>query len=121
MAPIVGSAFDLRLSGASELDGPVDFASMTGVLSGASDVSLSGRVGTLDLEASGASDFSILDLEVDVLRVNLSGASSAEVTVNDTIEAILSGASSLGYRGAPDVSNVDVSGASSIGKITGPG
>jgi len=121
LAPIVGSAFDLRLSGASELDGPVDFVSMAGVISGASDISLSGRVQTADIEASGASDLSMLDLEVDVLRVNLSGASSAEVSVNDSIEASLSGASSLGYRGDPEVSNVDVSGASSIGKISDPG
>ena len=120
-APIVGSALDLQLSGASELDGPMDIASMTGVMSGASEVTLSGRVGTLDIEASGASDLAMLDLEVDALRVNLSGASSAEVSVNDSIEASLSGASTLRYRGDPDVSTLDVSGASSIGKITDPG
>jgi hypothetical protein len=62
----------------------------------------------------------MLDLEVDVL-VSLSGASSAEVSVNDSIEASLSGASSLRYRGDPDVITLDVSGASSIGQITDPG
>jgi hypothetical protein len=116
-----GSTLELRLSGASEADGAVDFGSMIGEISGASNVSLSGRIGTLDIEGSGASDFSMLDLEVDVLTVRLSGASSAEVSVSDSIEARLSGASSLRYRGDPDVNALDVSGASSIDKIPDQG
>jgi len=121
LGTLTGPTLELQLSGASELDGTVDFESMTGKISGASNVSLSGRSGTLDIEASGASDLSLLDLEVDLLTVRLSGASSAEASVNDSIEASLSGASSLRYRGDPDVSTLDVSGASSIGKITDPG
>jgi len=121
LTPLSAAEFDLQLSGASEVDGPVEFGSMTGVMSGASEASLSGRVGTMDIEASGASDLSMLDLEIDVLRISLSGASNAEVTVNDSIEASLSGASSLGYRGDPEVNTVDISGASSVGRITGPG
>ena len=116
-----GSTLELHLSGASEADGVVDFGSMSGEISGASNVSLSGRIGTLDIEASGASDLSLLDLAVEVLTVRLSGASSAEVGVSDSIEASLSGASSLRYRGDPDVNTLDVSGASSIDKITDPG
>jgi hypothetical protein len=118
---LTGSTLELQVSGASEIDGAVDFESMDGQISGASNISLSGRIATLDIEASGASDLSLLDLEVDVLIVSLSGATSAEVSVNDTIEARLSGASSLRYRGDPDVSTLDVSGASSIGQITDPG
>ena len=121
LGTLTGPTLELQLSGASELDGTVDFESMTGKISGASNVSLSGRSVTLDIEASGASDLSLLDLEVDLLTVRLSGASSAEASVNDSIEASLSGASSLRYRGDPDVSTLDVSGASSIGKITDPG
>jgi hypothetical protein len=121
LTPLAASTFDLQLSGASELDGPVEFGSMTGVMSGASEASLSGRVGIMDIEASGASDLALLDLEIDVLRISLSGASNAEVTVNDSIEGNLSGASSLGYQGDPEVNAVDVSGASSVGRITGPG
>jgi hypothetical protein len=121
LGTLTGPTLELQLSGASELDGAVDFESMTGKISGASNVSLSGRSGTLDIEASGASDLSLLDLEVDLLTVRLSGASSAEASVNDSIEASLSGASSLRYRGDPDVNTLDVSGASSIGKISDPG
>ena len=118
---LAGSTLDLRLSGASEVDGAVDFESITSEVSGASNISLSGRAANLDVDASGASDLSLLDLDVDGLIVRLSGASSAEVSVNDSIVATLSGASSLRYRGDPDVSALDISGASTIGKITDPG
>ncbi|MEX0698469.1 MAG: head GIN domain-containing protein [Acidimicrobiia bacterium] len=121
LAILTGSDFDLQLSGASELDGTLEFGSMTGEISGASNLSLSGQVGTVDIGASGASDLALLELEVDDLRIRLSGASDAEITVNDSIEASLSGASSLRYRGDPEVNTLDVSGASSIGKVTEPG
>lgn len=120
LGSLAGSTLELQLSGASDLNGAVDFDNVTGVLSGASNIALSGRVATLDVDASGASDLALLDLEVDGLIVSLSGASSAEVSVNDSIRASLSGASSLRYRGDPDVTTIDVSGASSIGRITDP-
>jgi hypothetical protein len=103
LGSLAGSTLELQLSGASDLNGAVDFDNVTGVLSGASNISLSGRVATLDVDASGSSDLALLDLEVDGLIVSLSGASSAEVSVNDSIRASLSGASSLRYRGDPDV------------------
>jgi len=118
---LTGSSLDLRLSGASTIDGQVDSETMDGEISGASDVTLSGRAGTVVIDASGASDLSLLELEVAELKISLSGASSAEVKVKDSIEASLSGASSLGYRGDPDVTTLDVSGSSSIGRITEPG
>jgi len=46
--------------------------------------------------------------------INLSGASSAAVTVTDTISADLSGASQLRYGGSPRFSRKEISGASSI-------
>ena len=82
LASVNGSTFDLQLSGASTIDGgPVEFESMNGEMSGASDVTLSGRVGAMDIDASGASNLSLLDLAVTQLKVSLSGASDAEVRV----------------------------------------
>lgn len=121
VANLGGSALELQLSGSSDVDGAVDFESMTSEISGASNLAVSGRIATLDLNASGASDLSLLDLERAVLVVSLSGASSAEVSVTDSIQASVSGASSLRYRGDPDVTNFDVSGASSIDQITDAG
>ncbi|MGH8927588.1 MAG: GIN domain-containing protein [Acidimicrobiia bacterium] len=112
-----GDDLDVELSGASHLDGAVDVQSMAAVLSGASGLNLSGEAASLDGEGSGASDLSLLDIHVGELQIELSGASDAEESVSGTLTAALSGASSLRYRGDPNVSNAESSGASSITQI----
>lgn len=94
-------ALEVTLSGASDIDGSVR-CGIAGVrLSGASNARLSGSVDILVLEASGASDLEAEQLQVDDLTITLSGASSATVSVADTISAEVSGASALRYRGDP--------------------
>jgi Putative auto-transporter adhesin, head GIN domain len=109
-----GPTLEVELSGASVLDGTVDAESLTGDLSGASTLAITGRVRELRANASGASHFSLLELVVADLTVDLSGASEAEVNVTESLTADLSGASSLRYRGTPGVINADTSGASSV-------
>jgi hypothetical protein len=53
-------------------------------------------------------------LTVESLVIDLSGASSAAVTVTDVISAGVSGASNLRYAGSPRFSRKEISGASSI-------
>jgi hypothetical protein len=48
------------------------------------------------------------------LVIDLSGASSAAVTVTDVISAGVSGASHLRYAGSPRFTRKEISGASSI-------
>jgi len=115
---LAGDELRVELSGASRLDGPVDLGSMTASLSGASDLELSGRAGSVNANASGASHLILQQLQVDALEVSLSGASNAEVSVRRTISASLSGASSLRYRGSPTFTRQDVSGGSSVTRVT---
>lgn len=108
---------EVELSGASTLDGTVDVDAAAVELSGASTLAVSGRAGQLAGEISGASDLSVLQLAIDTLDVDLSGASSAEVNVAESLTADLSGASRLRYRGEPGVVNTATSGASSVEKL----
>jgi hypothetical protein len=108
---------EVDLSGASTLDGSVDVDTATVELSGASDLVVSGRVGQLQGEVSGASNLSLLQLDINTLDIDLSGASTAEVNVSESLTADLSGASSLRYRGDPPVVNTDASGASSVERL----
>jgi hypothetical protein len=112
-----GDQLRVELSGASRLDGPVDLRSATATLSGASQAELSGRAGSVNASASGASHLILQQLQVDALEVSLSGASDAEVSVRRTISANLSGASSLRYRGSPTFTRQDVSGGSSVTRV----
>lgn len=108
------ASLDLSASGAGQLTGDINAQHVRLELSGASHATLSGTVGALALEANGASDLQGQDLRVSELTVELSGASSALVTVSGSISAEVSGASALRYLGSPTFTKKDVSGGSSI-------
>jgi hypothetical protein len=83
-------------------------------LSGASRATVSGSATSLDAAVSGASNLAARGLTIDELTIDVSGASSAEVTVTGTLSATASGASTLRYAGSPSVDESDASGASTI-------
>lgn len=109
-------AGDLRLevSGASKLAGDLVAGDVRMEASGASQIQLSGSGEDADLEASGASKLSLTSFELEDASVTLSGASTATVDVSRTLDADLSGASSLTYSGGASVRNIQTSGASQI-------
>lgn len=109
-----GTSLRVRFSGACNMEGVVNITNVQFDLNGASTVKISGEVSNLKLEASGASDLKNYDLVVDNFIAQLSGASDAKITVNKSISAKASGASSLYYKGNPEVRDVSSSGASSI-------
>ncbi len=134
--PLAATAFSVSVSGASEFVSDIEVASdLTYVVSGASKVTgsvtgksavvgvsgaskadLSGKVTALHLDVSGASSFvGKTDglFEADEASCDISGASKAELTVNNTISGSVSGASLLTYYGSA-TSTVSVTGDSSI-------
>jgi hypothetical protein len=83
------------------------------VASGASRVEAAGHADEIRAEASGASELPLGDLEASTARIDVSGASSAEVNADRRLEAHASGASTIRYHGTPDTS-VESSGASTV-------
>jgi hypothetical protein len=104
----------MKLSGACEIKGTIQIDNVQLNLSGASTVKLNGTIQNLKIDASGASDVKNYDLVVDNCMANISGASDVKLTINKSISAKASGASSLYYKGNPDRKDVSMSGASSI-------
>lgn len=107
-------SLEVTLSGASKIDGSLECGSAKVTLSGASNATLSGTAERLDIDASGASRLDVRNLQAVDVSVGLSGASQATVWAMRTLSARASGASSLRYRGSPQISRKDASGASSI-------
>ncbi|MBN1160404.1 MAG: DUF2807 domain-containing protein [Dehalococcoidales bacterium] len=112
--------FFAELSGASKITGHLVAASSDIDLSGASYASLAGSGGDARIEASGASRVDLLDFTVANAEIDFSGASRATINVNGVLDVSLSGASSLEYTGSPTMGEMDISGASSINRITAP-
>jgi hypothetical protein len=104
----------IKLSGACNIKGKVDFENLQLDISGASTVKINGNVENLNIDASGASDVKNYDLIVNNCVAEISGASDVKITVNKSITAKASGASSFFYKGNPEKKDVNSSGASSI-------
>ena len=110
-----GYDIDAELSGASNAtfdNVTLDYCTVD--CSGASKFKGSGYADKTSFKGSGASDLKTLSMESENLDIDLSGASIAEVKVNDAIKGRLSGASTLKYKRGADVSGVHTSGGSNL-------
>jgi hypothetical protein len=105
----------LGASGASKMMIELSGGNIGGDVSGASSVELKGQVAKVDFQASGASHIHAYDLAADEAIVDVSGASSMEITANKNLRAEASGASHVRYKGNASV-NSNTSGASSVSK-----
>jgi hypothetical protein len=107
-------SFEADLSGASVLTGRLRAGSVVFDASGASRVEVAGEADTLSGDASGASRLRLYDFPVRVAQVDASGASTAELTVSESLEADASGASTVRYDGDPAQVRSDTSGGSRV-------
>lgn len=109
----------LDISGASKVTGQLLASDVRFVASGASQIVVGGIGDNADLEASGASKLGLGVFRLQSAGVALSGASNAKVNVSSTLDADLSGASTLEYSGSAVIRDIKTSGASQI-KRSGP-
>lgn len=109
-----GNSLKVKLSGASDAEGNINFENADLNLSGASTVKVNGVVNNIKITASGASDIKNYGLVVSNCVADISGASDIKITVNNSLNVKASGASSLYYKGNPEKKDVSSSGASSI-------
>jgi hypothetical protein len=113
---ITGTSFEISQSGASNFKGVVSTPKASFDLSGASTIDVDGTAANLVIDASGASNFKGGDLQAENCKIEATGASSANITVSKAIDATASGASSIHYSGGASITNIDVSGGSSVKK-----
>jgi hypothetical protein len=131
-----GNAFDVKVSGASDLDidmetgafscdisgasnvrGRLTAASTNIIMSGASDINLTGTGGDTKIKASGASSVSLPYFVARDADINFSGASDGILDVRGRLDVTLSGSSDLKYSGNPTLGHVDTSDASDLNKV----
>lgn len=104
---------DLDLSGACDLQINIDASEINLEASGATDIEIRGSAREMEIDISGASDINTLDLEVDDVVIDASGASTIKVFAKNDLRVDASGATTVRYKGSPSV-NFDSSGVSSI-------
>lgn len=111
---LVVNSLRIKLSGASQIKGAANIQNLQIDISGASLVQANGTVQNLKINASGASDIKSYALTADNCVADLSGASDVKITVNKSLVAKASGASTLYYKGNPEKKDVSSEGASTI-------
>lgn len=106
---------EISASGASTVVGDLIAERVEIDLSGASRVEITGLAPQASVKASGGSRVELGGFQVREASVRLDGASTARVSVADTLTSVnVTGASKLTYIGDPDLRNVYTSGASSV-------
>ncbi len=105
---------EIVMKGGSDLEMEITAQKMNCTLRGASDAQLKGSVDHLIVDARGASDLEAKRLIVNVCELEMSGASDAEVTVKEEIDAKASGSSDIYYRGNPKIVRQKAKGSSEI-------
>jgi len=108
------TSFSLDQSGSSNFRGAVNSPKTSFDLSGASTTEVNGTTTNLVIDASGASNFKGSDFTAVSCKVEATGASSASINVSKEIQATASGGSSIRYDGAASITNIDVTGGSSV-------
>jgi hypothetical protein len=113
---IKSDKFRLDVTGASNFKGAIDAGDLEVDQSGASDVRVSGRASSFRVDLSGASSLKGYELSADVIDIDVSGASSAQVNAVKELKVEASGASDVRYRGEGVLKDINTSGASSVKK-----
>ena len=104
----------IDLSGASSASVGFQAAGTHVDLSGASNLQASGLGGDLVAEVSGPSELDMIACPVDDVAADLSDASRAWVSMDGVLDADLSGASTLYYRGTVVLGDLDISSGSEL-------
>jgi hypothetical protein len=107
---------DLNLSGAGDIesDGPLQCDDLRCSLSGAGNITLSGKARSLEVCLSGAGNLSAEELEAEVCDASVSGVGNCDVNVSKELRATVSGVGRIRYSGNPSTVKEEVTG---LGKI----
>jgi hypothetical protein len=112
--PFTVDKLSIKTNGAGDINLDVKANEILADISGAGDVTLKGTVQLLDASVSGAGDLKASNLEANKVKAKVSGAGDAKIYAVQGLDADISGAGSIIYKGNPADRNVNISGAGSV-------
>ncbi|MBN9386080.1 MAG: DUF2807 domain-containing protein [Chitinophagaceae bacterium] len=108
----------LHVTGAGDIKMEVDAPTLSAEVSGSGNINLKGQTKNVDLELTGAGHAHCYDLLAENTKVEISGAGSAEVYASVKLDATVSGAGNVNYKGNASEVNQHVSGAGNVKKVS---
>jgi hypothetical protein len=113
---VLQNPLSLKVSGAGDIKVDVSAPAVSAKVSGSGNVDMKGETRNFDLKISGAGDARCYELLSETTKVDISGAGSAQVFASVLLDAEVSGAGSINYKGNAANVNQHVSGAGSVKK-----
>jgi hypothetical protein len=107
----------LEITGAGKIEMEVDARTVHSSIAGAGCISLVGSADRHTVSITGSGSIEAEDFEVKVYDVVVTGAGSCRIFVTQELNAVITGAGSIYYKGNPAVINTQVTGAGKIVKI----
>ncbi|MBS1599655.1 MAG: DUF2807 domain-containing protein [Bacteroidetes bacterium] len=108
---------ELSASGAGDIKMDVDAPKLSADISGSGSIDLKGQTKDIDIGLSGAGHAHCFDLLSENVTIDISGAGSAEVYASMKLEATVSGAGNVKYKGNAASVNQHISGVGSVEKV----
>lgn len=113
---VLQNPLTLEVSGAGDIKADVSGPEVSAKVSGSGNVEMKGETKNFNLKISGAGDARCYELLSETTKVDISGAGSAQVFASVLLDAEVSGAGSIKYKGNAANVNQQVSGAGSVKK-----
>jgi hypothetical protein len=107
---------DINLSGAGGIKMELNAPSVKVDISGAGSATLTGQTKDLEMDISGAGDANCFELLSENADIHISGAGTADVYASMKINARVSGAGSVNYKGGASDITKSISGAGHLKK-----
>jgi Putative auto-transporter adhesin, head GIN domain len=114
---IQSTDFKIDASGAGNVNLKLNASKLYVHASGAGNILIEGKVDSQYVELSGAGSFKAFNLVSQKADLELSGASTANIQVQQSLSAQVSGASSVRFKGDPTSRNINKSGVGSVKQV----
>ena len=110
-------SLEMHVSGAGDIKMDIDAPQLSAEVTGSGSIYLKGQTKEVTLDLTGAGHAYCFDLLAENTKVDISGAGSAEVYASVKLDAEVSGAGNVKYKGNASDVNQHVSGAGSVKKV----
>ena len=100
--------FSMRISGSGEIENHIVCRSFKASVSGSGHLDITGSAADMEITVSGSGNLNLSEFQTNNAALNISGAGNVQVWVLDHLNARISGAGRVQYRGNPII---DFSGA----------
>ncbi|MCM4161202.1 DUF2807 domain-containing protein [Antarcticibacterium flavum] len=113
---ISARSFKVSVTGSGNMNLDLDVEDLKGTVTGSGDVKLKGKARHLDCTVTGSGDFLAYDLRTQTTNASVTGSGDIEISVEDELQAKVSGSGDIRYKGNPQKQNFKTSGSGTVAK-----